>query len=147
MNLRTTNGGTMLMLASYGGHLEACEALLALRADLFARNAWDCDAGHFAAMGGSVAVCRWLAAQGLSLCRPQVSGHTALDKALDAGQEEVVRFLRAGGAQVQAKEPVPEFSASGSLEGQRAHPTPVEICSAASTRGRCSQGTLARRRG
>ncbi|CAE7492062.1 ANKRD52, partial [Symbiodinium sp. KB8] len=80
VNLRTTNGGTMLMLASYGGHLEACEALLALRADLFARNAWDCDAGHFAAMGGSVAVCRWLAAQGLSLCRPQVSGHTALDK-------------------------------------------------------------------
>lgn len=39
------------MLACYGGHIEAGSALLAAGAQLAARNAWDCDAGHFAGMG------------------------------------------------------------------------------------------------
>ncbi|CAJ1420073.1 unnamed protein product [Effrenium voratum] len=97
----------MLMLASYGGHVTSCAALLVLRADLHARNAWDCDVGHFAALGGSVDMCRWLLAQGLSLERPQSSGHTALHKAQEAGQQEVVRFLEAN-----AKPTVPGESGS-----------------------------------
>jgi hypothetical protein len=52
VNTRTTNGTSMLMLAAYGGHVEACELLLRHGAELRARNAWDCDVGHFAAMGG-----------------------------------------------------------------------------------------------
>eukprot|EP00976_Prorocentrum_cordatum_P081307 1184347-Prorocentrum_minimum.AAC.2 len=51
---RTANGTTALMLAAYGGHTSAMDALLAHGAALHARNAWDCDAGHFAAMGGAV---------------------------------------------------------------------------------------------
>ena len=93
-NTRTTNGTTMLHLACYGGHVEAAEALLAAGAELGARNAWDCDAGHFAGMGGSVEICRWLAeAKGLALDRRQRSGHTALHKAADCGREKAIEYL------------------------------------------------------
>lgn len=118
-NACTTNGTTMLMLSCFGGHREAAAALLDHGADLAATNAWDCDAGHFAAMGGHVAMCaadrlcaqalpasqssqsknwlhcrcEWLSNRGVRLDRRQRSGHTALHKAADAGREAVVRHL------------------------------------------------------
>eukprot|EP00933_Yihiella_yeosuensis_P056078 TRINITY_DN5505_c0_g2_i1.p1 TRINITY_DN5505_c0_g2~~TRINITY_DN5505_c0_g2_i1.p1 ORF type:complete len:554 (-),score=117.33 TRINITY_DN5505_c0_g2_i1:74-1558(-) len=93
VNAVTSNGGTMLMFASFGGHLGTCKLLLSHCADLFLRNAWDCDAGHFAAMGDSIGVCRWLLDHSVSLDRRQCSGHTALHKAAEAGCEGVIRFL------------------------------------------------------
>ena len=42
-NTRTTNGTTMLMLASFGGHVETAKTLLRAGARLQDRNAWDCD--------------------------------------------------------------------------------------------------------
>ena len=89
----TTNGTSMLMLACFGGHVDAAEALLEHGADLHSRNAWDCDAGHFAAMGGDVATCQWLAHRGLRLDRRQRSGHAAIHKAADLGQLDVCQYL------------------------------------------------------
>ncbi|CAE7262569.1 RAI14 [Symbiodinium sp. CCMP2592] len=90
---RTTAGVTMMMFASYGGHMETCDFLLSQRADLWLQNAYGCDAGHFAAMGGGVAICQWLLQQGMCFSRPQRSGHTALDKAVEFRQEDVIKYL------------------------------------------------------
>lgn len=38
--------------------------LLSARADLAAQNSYDCDAGHFAGLGGSVAACEFLLEKG-----------------------------------------------------------------------------------
>ena len=84
----------MLMLACFGGHVATGKALLAMGASIGARNAWDCDAGHFAGMGGCPVTCAWLADEcGVLLDRRQRSGHTALHKAADCGREEAVGFL------------------------------------------------------
>ena len=100
-DLRTTNGTTMLMLACFGAHLTTADVLLDARASLTATNAWDCDCGHFAAMGGSVAACDWCARRGLSLTRRQRNGHTALHKAAERGQRAACAWLlaRLDGAQ------------------------------------------------
>lgn len=98
---RTTAGVTMMMFASYGGHIETCDFLLRQRADLWLQNAYGCDAGHFAAMGGGVAMCQWLLQQGMCFTRPQRSGHTALDKAMEFGQEDVINYLARAGAGVE----------------------------------------------
>ena len=93
-NTVTTNGTTALMLACYGGHVGAAQLLLDEGARLDARNAWDCDAGHFAAMGGDVAACAWLAeSHGVRFDRRQKAGHTALHKAADCGQAAAVAYL------------------------------------------------------
>lgn len=50
--------------------------------------------GHFAGMGGSVQMCAWLAEEcGVPLDRRQRSGHTALHKAADCGQKDVISYL------------------------------------------------------
>lgn len=50
--------------------------------------------GHFAGMGGSVLMCAWLAEEcGVPLDRRQRSGHTALHKAADCGQQDVIVYL------------------------------------------------------
>ncbi|CAE7443131.1 unnamed protein product [Symbiodinium sp. CCMP2456] len=98
---RTTAGVTMMMFASYGGHIETCDFLLRQRADLWLQNAYGCDAGHFAAMGGDVAICRWLLQQGMCFTRPQRSGHTALDKAMEFEQEDVINYLARASAGVE----------------------------------------------
>mmetsp|Transcript_56539 Transcript_56539/g.183791 ORF Transcript_56539/g.183791 Transcript_56539/m.183791 type:complete len:467 (+) Transcript_56539:261-1661(+) len=97
INVRTTNGTSMLMLAGYGGHMQSCSLLAERSADLDARNSWDCDVGHFAAMGGSVETCEWLRGSGMPLDRRQSSGHTALHKAADSGCQDVVRYLLENG--------------------------------------------------
>lgn len=50
--------------SGFGGHVPLVDRLLSLRADLWARNSYDCDAGHFAGLGGSIAVCQFLLNQG-----------------------------------------------------------------------------------
>ena len=40
------------------------DCLLSLRADLMARNSYDCDAGHFAGLGGSIDACKFLREKG-----------------------------------------------------------------------------------
>lgn len=92
-DVRTTTGITPLMLASYAGHTDACQILLDRRANLHHRNAFDCDAGHFAAMGGDVEMCRWLIHHGISFSRPQCSGHTGVHKAAECGSLDVLYFL------------------------------------------------------
>ena len=55
----TGDGTTMLMLAAFGGHVEAAQLLVErFGAEVGRTNSWGCDAGHFAAMGGSVKVRR-----------------------------------------------------------------------------------------
>ena len=83
--------------------MDACSLLVRLRADLSLRNVFDCDVGHFAAMGGSVDMCQWVVDRGISLARPQKAGHSALHKAAEFGQMEVVRYLLAGGGLSQAQ--------------------------------------------
>eukprot|EP00435_Cladocopium_sp_Y103_P037965 s2676_g10.t1 len=90
---RAADGTTPLMLACFGGHTEVADYLLSARADLAAQNSYDCDAGHFAALGGSVAACAFLLEKGLSLTRPQSSGHTALHKAAERGQLPLAKWL------------------------------------------------------
>jgi len=48
----------------FGGHTEVADYLLSARADLAAQNSYDCDAGHFAGLGGSVAACEFLLEKG-----------------------------------------------------------------------------------
>lgn len=90
---RAADGTTPLMLACFGGHTEVADYLLSARADLAAQNSYDCDAGHFAGLGGSVAACEFLLEKGLSLTRPQSSGHTALHKAAERGHLPLAKWL------------------------------------------------------
>jgi len=56
-DMPTGDGSSMLMLAAFGGHVSAAELLVdSFGAELGKVNGWGCDAGHFAAMGGSVEV-------------------------------------------------------------------------------------------
>jgi ankyrin repeat protein len=97
VDVRTADGTTLLMLACFGGHIGTAELLYEYDATLLAYNSYECDAGHFAAMGGSVRMCKWLKRMGLAFDRHQCSGHTALHKAADGGHEQVVRYMLSGG--------------------------------------------------
>ncbi|CAK9084499.1 unnamed protein product [Durusdinium trenchii] len=90
---RSADGTSPMMLACFGGHIDVVELLVQSRADLFARNSFDCDAGHFAGLGGSIEACRWLSEHGMSLLRPQCSGHTVLHKAAERGHLPLASFL------------------------------------------------------
>jgi hypothetical protein len=77
---RTADGTSLLHLACFGGHESTAKLLLSRGAVLLARNSFDCDVGHFAAMGGSVRIVKWVLERGVPLDRQQCSGHTALHK-------------------------------------------------------------------
>ena len=114
---RAADGTTPLMLASFGNHVELMKALLDLRADLFAQNSWDCDAGHFAGLGGSIQAVELLTSRGLSLTRPQVSGHTVLHKAAERGHLSLALHLLEQG-HVNLEVSVKDMEAA---QWQRAH--------------------------
>eukprot|EP00434_Breviolum_minutum_P033048 symbB.v1.2.029237.t1/scaffold3175.1/size97379/4 len=105
---RAADGTTMLMLACFGGHTHVADGLLSLRADLMARNSYDCDAGHFAGLGGSIDACKFLREKGLCLTRPQCSGHTALHKAAERGHASLARFLIASNAMEEVRDACPQ---------------------------------------
>ena len=114
---RAADGTTPLMLASFGNHVELMKALLDLGADPEAQNSWDCDAGHFAGLGGSIEAVELLNSRGLCLTRPQVSGHTVLHKAAERGHLSLVLYLFQHG-HVNVEDVKEDLEAS---QWQRAH--------------------------
>eukprot|EP00747_Dinoflagellata_sp_TGD_P156645 gnl/TRDRNA2_/TRDRNA2_177679_c2_seq1.p1 gnl/TRDRNA2_/TRDRNA2_177679_c2~~gnl/TRDRNA2_/TRDRNA2_177679_c2_seq1.p1 ORF type:complete len:154 (+),score=33.00 gnl/TRDRNA2_/TRDRNA2_177679_c2_seq1:145-606(+) len=89
------------MFAAFGGHVEAVALLVEeFGADVSLCNGWGCDITHWAAMGGSLDICRWLAAncgegsaKPLDFTREQSEGHTALHKAAMKGKIDICRWL------------------------------------------------------
>ncbi len=90
----TFDGSTALHLACYGDHLETAKALCAVGASPCALNSYRCGCTHWAAMGGALAVARWLVNDlKLDFAEPQSQGHTPLHKAALKNQSEIVDFL------------------------------------------------------
>jgi ankyrin repeat protein len=97
---RTLDGTTALHLAAWRGHIHVCNWLTAADASGWRiPNAFGCDAGHWAAMGGDDAlpVLHMLDAQaaGWDWAKPNGGGHTPLHKAAARNAAAVVSWLLA----------------------------------------------------
>mmetsp|Transcript_10925 Transcript_10925/g.67494 ORF Transcript_10925/g.67494 Transcript_10925/m.67494 type:complete len:360 (-) Transcript_10925:43-1122(-) len=104
------DGTTPLHLACFGGHLSACKYLVDKGADVARKNAWDCDATHWACMSTrdpqeSVAICHWLRHDlDCSFHRPQSEGHTPAHKAAQRGNQAVLEWLLGPGCALTQEE-------------------------------------------
>jgi ankyrin repeat protein len=98
VNAITKDGNSALMWAAWSGTLETVKLLVRNRADPLIRNRNGCTAAHWAASGGNVAVCQYLA----DICHvdfntPNYGGNTPLTHAVAFGRVDVVAWLRRKG--------------------------------------------------
>jgi hypothetical protein len=103
-NLRNTRGDSLLMLASYHGHLEAARTLLEHGADPELRN----DMGQTPILGaaykGNASMVQLLLDHGASVEGMAPDGKTALMMAAMFNRVDIVKLLLAHGADVNARE-------------------------------------------
>lgn len=104
VNLRNHKGDTLLMLASYHGHVDAVKVLLEHKADPELRN----DNGQSpiagAAFKGDLAVVKALVSGGAQVEGASFDGRTALMMAAMFNRGEIVDYLISQGADPQAKD-------------------------------------------
>ena len=93
---RTFDGTTPLHLACFGKATDACTLLVSLGAQVNTVNDWGCNAAHWAAMGGSVAVMELVKEKGAAFSLLQKEGHSPLHKAAQRGNTEAVDWLLSG---------------------------------------------------
>eukprot|EP00439_Symbiodinium_sp_Y106_P066892 s5413_g10.t7 len=104
----TRDGTVPLHWAVWQEHEEVCSWLLEARANLHAKNKYGCNASQWAALAGSVKMCRWLQREGCRVGAPRKSaearvcldlkvlnlnGHSALHKAAVKGGFDCCRWL------------------------------------------------------
>jgi ankyrin repeat protein len=95
VNALTYDGNSALMWASWSGTLETVKLLIRNRADASAANRNGCTVAHWAASGGNVEVCDYLATiAGVDFFKPNHGGNTPLTHAVAFGRLEVVQWLR-----------------------------------------------------
>lgn len=103
-NLRNHKGDTLLMLASYHGHIEAVEVLLQHGADPLIAN----DNGQLplagAAFKGDLAMVRLLVEQGVAVDSAGADGRTALMMAAMFNRSAIVEYLLGQGADAQRQD-------------------------------------------
>ena len=95
VNQCTLDGNSALMWASWSGTLETVKLMVRYRADANTANRNGCTVAHWAASGGNVEVCKYLAEiAGVDFSIPNNGGNTPLTHAVAFGREEVVAWLR-----------------------------------------------------
>lgn len=114
----TENGTTPLHFAIWMGHHECVRWLIEVgKCDVNRRNAFGCNAGHWGAYNGDVAMLRYLQSQGLDLLHINHNLRSALHKAAVRGNVEACHWLLTardqGGAGLGLRHMQPE------LEGAR----------------------------
>ncbi|MBV4459468.1 ankyrin repeat domain-containing protein [Pseudomonas sp. COR58] len=104
VNLRNGKGDTLLMLASYYGHLDAVQVLLKHKADPEQRNGNGQSPIAGAAFKGDLAVVKALVDGGADIDGASFDGRTALMMAAMFNRVEIVEYLIGKGADPKAKD-------------------------------------------
>jgi len=104
VNLTNSKGDTLLMLASYYGHVDAVQVLLKHKADPEKRNGNGQSPIAGAAFKGDLAVVKALVAGGAQIEGASFDGRTALMMAAMFNRVEIVEYLIDQGADPKAKD-------------------------------------------
>jgi ankyrin repeat protein len=95
VNQLTKDGNSPLMWASWSGTLDTVKLMVRTRADYKVANRNGCTAAHWAASGGNLEVCKYLAdIVGVDFFTPNYGGNTPLTHAVAFGRLDVVQWLR-----------------------------------------------------
>ena len=95
INTLTYDGNSALMWAAWSGTLETVKLMIRHRADPNVANRNGCTVAHWAASGGNVEVCQYLAnVMNVDFFQPNHGGNTPLTHAVAFGRVEVVDWLR-----------------------------------------------------
>lgn len=104
VNLKNSKGDTLLMLASYYGHVDAVKVLLKHKADPEMRNGNGQSPIAGAAFKGDLAVVKALVEAGAEIEGSSFDGRTALMMAAMFNRVEIVDYLIGQGADPKAKD-------------------------------------------
>ena len=97
INRVTKDGNSVLMWAAWSGTLDVVKLLVRNRADATLANCNGCTVAHWAASGGNLQVCQYLAETvGVDFTKPNNGGNTPLTHAVAFGRTDVVEWLRSG---------------------------------------------------
>ena len=95
INKVTKDGNSVLMWAAWSGTLDVVKLLIRNRADPTVSNRNGCTVAHWAASGGNIQVCQYLARTvGVDFTKPNFGGNTPLTHAVAFGRVDVVEWLR-----------------------------------------------------
>lgn len=95
INTVTKDGNSVLMWAAWSGTLDVVKLLVRNRADARLSNRNGCTVAHWAASGGNLPVCRYLAETvGVDFTEPNCGGNTPLAHAVAFARTDVVDWLR-----------------------------------------------------
>jgi ankyrin repeat protein len=95
INSQTKDGNTVLMWAAWSCSLDVVKLLVRGRADTTTCNRNGCSVSHWAASGGSLAVCKYLAEiANVDFSVENYAGNTPLSHAVAYGRSDVVKWLR-----------------------------------------------------
>jgi ankyrin repeat protein len=95
INSQTKDGNTVLMWAAWSQSLDVVKLLVRSRADTSTCNRNGCSVAHWAASGGSLAVCKYLKEiANVDFSAENFAGNTPLSHAVAYGRVDVVRWLR-----------------------------------------------------
>ncbi len=104
-DLKTDDGKTILMLASYLGYNEIAKALIEKRSDVNGKDQDGKTALMFAAEKGNVDTAKLLLENGADINATEGGGKTALQIAIDNNQTAMIELLRNWGKKSQAPTP------------------------------------------
>lgn len=94
VNCLTFDGNSALMWAAWSGTLDSVKLLIRNRADTKVRNRNGCTVAHWAASGGSLQVCQYLAKTAkVDFMVQNDNGNTPLSHAVAFGRTDVVQWL------------------------------------------------------
>ncbi len=100
VNQLTKDGNSPLMWASWSGTLETVKLLVRTRADVRVANRNGCTVAHWAASGGNLEVCQYLAdVVGVDFFVPNYGGNSPLTHAVAFGRLDVVQWLQVAGSE------------------------------------------------
>lgn len=95
VNQKTKDGNSPVMWASWSGTLDTVKLMVRTRADSQIANRNGCTVAHWAASGGNLEVCKYLAdIVGVDFFTPNYGGNTPLTHAVAFGRVDVVQWLR-----------------------------------------------------
>mmetsp|Transcript_51231 Transcript_51231/g.52194 ORF Transcript_51231/g.52194 Transcript_51231/m.52194 type:complete len:628 (-) Transcript_51231:210-2093(-) len=95
VNQRTKDGNSPLMWAAWSGSMDTVKLMVRYRAEWNLCNRNGCTVAHWAASGGSLKVCQYLAeVVGVDFFVKNLGGNTPLTHAVAFGRVDVIQWLR-----------------------------------------------------